>query len=120
MSSWDKFDEMRLPPKGAFYSNLNMSDISNQDYSHGQDVWKGFGRKNLGECHDLYLKTDVILLSHISEVFRSTCLKHYSLNPDRFCTVKPRKEEPRKLKTNRLLLKILYPLVKNQCQGVFK
>ena len=75
---------MRLPPKEAFYSNLNMSDISNQDYSHAQEVWKGFGRKNLGECHDLYLKTDVILLSHISEVFRSTCLKHYSLNPDHF------------------------------------
>ena len=35
-------------------------------------------------------------------------------------TVKPRKEEPRKLRTNRLFLKILYPLVKNQCQGVFE
>ena len=34
-------------------------------------------------------------------------------------TVKPRKEEPRKLRTNRLFLKILY-LVKNQCQGVFE
>ena len=35
-------------------------------------------------------------------------------------TVKPRKEEPRKLRTNRLFLKILYPLVKNQCQGVLE
>ena len=35
-------------------------------------------------------------------------------------TVKPRKEEPRKLRTNRLFLKILHPLVKNQCQGVFE
>ena len=34
--------------------------------------------------------------------------------------VKPRKEEPRKLRTSRLFLKILYPLVKNQCQGVFE
>ena len=35
-------------------------------------------------------------------------------------TVKPRKEEPGKLRTNRLFLKILYPLVKNQCQGVLE
>ena len=27
MSSWDKFEEMKLPPKEAFHSNLNMSDI---------------------------------------------------------------------------------------------
>ena len=41
MMSCDKFDEMRLPPKEAFYSNLNMSDISDKDYSHAQGVWKG-------------------------------------------------------------------------------
>ena len=62
MSSWDKFDETELPPNEAFYNNLNMSDISNQDYSQAQKVWKGFDMKNLGEYHDLYLKTGVILL----------------------------------------------------------
>ena len=39
--SWDKFNETRLPPKEAFYSNLNMSDISDKDYSYTQKVWKG-------------------------------------------------------------------------------
>ena len=53
MSSWDKFEETELPPKEAFYSNLNMSDISDQDYSHAQKVWKGFGIRNMGEYHDL-------------------------------------------------------------------
>ena len=86
MSSWDKFDEMRLPLKEAFYSNLNMSDISDHDYSHAQEVWKGFGMKNLGQYHDLYLKTDVILLSNAFEAFRSTCLKHYSLDLSHFYT----------------------------------
>ena len=70
---------MELPPKEAFCSNLNMSDVSDHDYSHAQKVWKGFGMKNFGEYHDLYLKTDVILLSTIFEVFSSTCLKHYDL-----------------------------------------
>ena len=87
MSSWDKFNETKLPPKEAFYSNRNMSDISDQDYSHAQKVWKEFGIKNLGECHDLFLKTDVILLSNVFEVFRNTCLKHYSLDPAHFYTL---------------------------------
>ena len=86
MSSWDKFDETELPPKEAFYSNLNMSDISHHDYSHAQSVWKGFGMKNLDEHHYLYLKTDAILLSNVFEAFRSTCLKHYSLDPAHFYT----------------------------------
>ena len=44
-TSWDKFDEMSLPPKEAFYNKLNMSDISDEDYSHALKVWKGFDMK---------------------------------------------------------------------------
>ena len=76
MSSWDKFEETRLPLKEAFKSNLNMNDISNQNYFQVQKVWKGFDMKKVGEYHDLYLKTVVILLSNVFESFRSTCLKH--------------------------------------------
>ena len=75
MSSLDKFNETRLPLKEAFHSNLNTSNISNHDYSHAQNVGKGFDMKNLREYHDLYLKTDVILLSNVFKAFRSTCLK---------------------------------------------
>ena len=38
MTSWDKFEETKLPPKEAFHSNLNMSDISKYDYEHAQKV----------------------------------------------------------------------------------
>ena len=34
MDSWEKFDETTLPPKEAFYSNLNLEDISDEDYTH--------------------------------------------------------------------------------------
>ena len=34
MSSWDKFKETQLPPIEAFYSNLNMSNVSKADYEH--------------------------------------------------------------------------------------
>ena len=58
-----------------------MNDISDKDYSHAQKVWKGF---DMGEYHDLYLKTDVILLSNVFEAFRSTCSKHYGSDPAHF------------------------------------
>ena len=86
MSSWDKFSETKLPPKEAFYSNLNMSNISNNDYQQAQKVWSAVDMKNLGEYHDLYLKTDVLLLSNVFEAFRNTCLQHYKLDPAHFYT----------------------------------
>ena len=86
MASWVKFKETQLPLKKAFHSKLNMSDISDENYEHAQRVWKEFDMKNLGEYHDLYLKTDVILLSNVFKASRNTCLKHYSLDPAHFYT----------------------------------
>ena len=36
MDSLEKFDENTLPPKEAFYNNLNLEDISDEDYAHAQ------------------------------------------------------------------------------------
>ena len=51
----------------AFYSKLKGEGIKNVEYEHAQGVWKEFGIKNLGEYHDLYLKTDVTLLTDVFE-----------------------------------------------------
>ena len=86
INSWDRFEETQLPPISAFYSNLNMSSIREEDYQHAQPVWKEFGIHNLGDYHDLYLRMDVVLLANVLEAFRDNSLKHYKLYPAHFCT----------------------------------
>ena len=65
MTDWDKFKETKLPPNEAFYSKLNMTGVREEGYEHVNRTWKEFGLKDLGEYHDLYLKTNVILLSNV-------------------------------------------------------
>ena len=86
MDSWDKFEETSLPRIEKFYSNLNMSGVSDEDYEHACRVWREFGIKNMGEYHDLYLRTDVKLLANVFESFRRVCLKNYGLDPSHFYT----------------------------------
>ena len=106
MSSWDKFEESQLPPIEEFYSNLKMSNISKDDYQHAQKVWKEFGIHNLGDYHDLYLQTNVILPANIFEAFRDTCLEHYSLHPAHFYT-SPRLAWKACLRKTRVRLELL-------------
>ena len=86
VNSWNRFNEIQLPPIDVFYNNLNMFSISEEDYQRAQRVWKEFGIHNLGDYHDLYLRTDVVLLANVYEAFRDTCLKHYKLDPAHFYT----------------------------------
>ena len=56
MDSWEGFDETSLPDKEVFHSKLNLEDITDEDYAHGQKIWKEFEIKNIGEYHDLHVK----------------------------------------------------------------
>ena len=86
VSSLDKLSETQLPPKEEFYSRLNDEDISDEDYQHAINVWNTFGCKTIRNYHDLYLKSDVLLLADVFENFRKTCLKHYKLDPAHYYT----------------------------------
>ena len=86
VSSLDKLSETQLPPKEEFYSKLNDEDITDDDYQHAIRVWNTFGCKTIRDYHDLYLKSDVLLLADVFENFRKTCLKHYKLDPAHYYT----------------------------------
>ena len=85
MDSFDKFNK-KLPMKEEFYSILNTEHISDEDYEHAQDVWNTFSLKNMGEYHDLYLQSDILLLSDVFKNFRKTCLQYYKLDPCHYFT----------------------------------
>ena len=81
MDSVKRLSETQLPPKEAFYSRLSGGGISDEDYEHAQQVWKEFGMKTLRNYHDLYNKSDVLLLADVFENFRDVWLKNYELDP---------------------------------------
>ena len=84
MDSWERFNETSLPDKKAFYSELNLEDITDKDYEHAQKVWEVFEINNLGEYHDLYVQCDTLLLADVFEKFRDTCIEIYGLDPSHF------------------------------------
>ena len=86
MDSFSKFNDTELPQREDFYSLLKGENISEDDYSHAQNVWNTFNLQNMGEYHDLYLKTDILLLTDVFENFRKTCLTYYKLDPLHYIT----------------------------------
>ena len=56
VTSINKLKETKLPSK--------------DDYQHAIKVWKTFNCQTLQDYHDLYLKTDVLLLADVFENFR--------------------------------------------------
>ena len=81
VSSFDRLSETCLPRIECWYSRLNDSNISESDFKHANKVWDTFGMKTMRDYHDLYLKTDVLLLTDVFERFRDICLHHYKLDP---------------------------------------
>ncbi len=81
MTGFDRLQYPRLPDRSEFYSKLSNPDISDEDYEHARKVWDVFGCKTMRDYHDLYMRTDVLLLSDVMENFRKLCMSNYGLDP---------------------------------------
>ena len=70
-----------------FYSSLSDEGITDDDDLHAQQVWETFNCTTLGDYHNLYLQTDVLLLADVFENFRRTALSTYKLDPAHYYTL---------------------------------
>ena len=86
MDSFEKFNEKELPTKDQFYSILNDQHITDDEYNHAKEVWNTFMIRTLGDYHDLYLVSEVLLLTDVFENFRKTCMRYYKLDPCHYFT----------------------------------
>ena len=88
MDSWKRFNETSLSDKKAFYSELNLEDITDKDYAHAQKVFEKFKLKNLGDSHDLHVQSNTLLFADVFENFRNKCIEIYELDLAHFflCT----------------------------------
>ena len=81
IDSLENFSEDELPNRSKFFSSVKNECISKKDYLHVTDVWNMLKRKTMGYYHNLYLKTDVLLLADVFEKFINTSLEYYALDP---------------------------------------
>ena len=84
MTDWNKFNETKLPSIKDHYSNIQLENITDEDYSHAKNVSNKFKTKNWGKYHDLYVQSDTAQLADVFENFRTVCLKEYELDPSYF------------------------------------
>ena len=71
MDYWEKFNETSPP------------DVTDADYVQAKRVCKDFEIKRLGECHDLYVQSNTLLLTDVLEKFRNMSFQIYDIDPTR-------------------------------------
>ena len=86
-----------LPGKKALYSEIILEGISYEHDIHAQKVFEEFKLKYLDQHHDLYVKSDVLLLADALEnLCLEMCLEIYELYP------------PKSISASRLKCELLY------------
>ena len=85
---FEKFQEKSLPPREEWKNSLENDEVSITDdqWNHAKIVFDRFNCQNLGDYHDLYLKTDTLILACVVEEFRSLCHKTYGLDSAHYFT----------------------------------
>ena len=64
-----------------------MENISETDHRQANNVFKTFKLNNMGDYHDLYVQSDILLLADVFENFRKACIKTYELDPAYFISL---------------------------------
>ena len=87
MTSRDRFHETSLPPIEAFHDKLKDEPLTRENYERAHEIWSRFGMKNMQQYHDLYLLSDVLLLTDVFEHFRHSVYRQHRLDCLHFITL---------------------------------
>ena len=80
MDIFKMFSEDKLPDRCKIFSSLKDECISEKDYQTTNNIWNVFKLNTMSDYHDLYLKTDVLLLADVFKNFINTSLDYYGLD----------------------------------------
>ncbi|CAG8666260.1 4083_t:CDS:2, partial [Ambispora gerdemannii] len=83
LNSKTKFNETQLPSQ---CEHEKIYTISQKDYDFAWIVWRETGCKTFGDYHDIYLKTDVLILADAFEAFRKASYSAFKLDPANYLT----------------------------------
>ena len=89
---YDFFDNVaelqctELPEREGFFNKLNGEECSVEQHIHAKTVWRSFNCLSFRKYHDLYLKSDVLLLADFFEKFRRLCMSSYGLDAAHYHT----------------------------------
>ena len=95
----------------TFINLLKNKHIIEKHCLHAVKIWNNFDMKNIGDYHNLYLKTDVLLLAGIYEKFVNRLLKFYKLDPS-YCFSSPRLSWDAMLKMTEIKLELISEIEK--------
>ena len=108
MDDASKMNCEALPTIEEFYNKKDDEHISEEDYQHAQCVWEYFRCQTFKDYHELYLQTDVMLLTDVFEEFRSMCLGEYKVDPAQYVSL-PAMSWDSMLKQTRVSLELFQP-----------
>ena len=64
-----------------WFSTLKQEDITKEEMKHVNKVWEHYNCKTLLDYHNLYLKTDVLILADAFEKFRKFFIENHEIDP---------------------------------------
>lgn len=70
----------QIPEQKQFFSKLNNTGVSDEDYKHAQIVFKTFKCDNMLEYTELYCQVDTSLLAEVMESFRDEVFDECNLD----------------------------------------
>jgi len=121
MDSFDRFHETKLPDKKYFFNRLSDKNITDEQYDHALCVWDAFQCRTIEDYHNIYLKSDILLLTDFFEKFRESCFQNYDLDPLHYYTA-PGLAWDAALKKSKVKLELItdvdmYSFIENAIRG---